>query len=117
MEDVKELVTAALDRQGVLARMKAELRCSVFLAIDQQGKASGGMGLSARKGRGLWRQELLSNAAGQQALGLVRELLASCDMACTLKVFDAELDARQPLSSRQDLAKQLVRLSSASCLQ
>jgi len=44
--ELKQLVTDALETDGTLGKIKAQLRSTVIKAIDQQDKAAGGHGIS-----------------------------------------------------------------------
>lgn len=105
IEEVKEVVTQVLEKQGVLARLRAELRASVFAAVNDQDVA-GAKGLSDRTSVAN-RQGLLATEDGLLAAALVQEFLQSCNLRFTLKVFEQELHAAKALQSRLQLSQQL----------
>ncbi|KAI8463063.1 MAG: hypothetical protein J3K34DRAFT_527281 [Monoraphidium minutum] len=89
MEELKEIITCALDQKGVLSRLKAELRANVFLAVDEQDKRQGDGGIAAR-GDTARRDALASSREGALLLDLVHELLAWADLRFTARVFEVE---------------------------
>eukprot|EP00899_Mesostigma_viride_P004816 jgi/Mesvir1/14335/Mv09744-RA.1 len=89
LENLKDLVTQTLEKKGVLAKIRAELRASVFLAIDEQGQKAGVEANFTRAGS-LGIAELQKHPHGGLLYNLVREYLEWCDLDYTLKVFVPE---------------------------
>lgn len=85
IDDIKELVTQVLDKQGVLARLRAELRASVFAAIDEEDRRNNTGGLSKRS-LCKERVELWQNPTGLLVAALVKDFLVTCKMTFTLKL-------------------------------
>jgi len=102
MEELKQVVTTALEKQGVLAKLRAELRASVFQAIEEE---EGG-GAIAKQSSNARLKKLLSSEHGAIMVGLVREFMTWAGLSFSLKVFDPEVSlAEKP--SRSSLQQQL----------
>lgn len=85
--ELRDMVAETLENNGVLPRIRAQLRASVFLALDE---TAGGD--QTKRFRNAPLRRLASEAAGRRCLALVRELLACLQLDCTLSVLDAELE-------------------------
>jgi hypothetical protein len=83
MEELKGVVTNALEKKGILAKIRAELRASVFEAIDEQGSATN-TGLASQRTEKL--QKLQESESGLMVTHLVHEFLEWCGLDYTLKV-------------------------------
>ncbi|GFR50782.1 hypothetical protein Agub_g13047 [Astrephomene gubernaculifera] len=106
MEAIKEAVVQSLEKQGVLGQLKAQLRAQVFIAIEEYETASSGKGLSSKTSVPA-RNALLSDPDGHLAIQLVLDLLDTCNLAFTKKVFQPELGPNAPESGRQAAASRL----------
>mmetsp|Transcript_39435 Transcript_39435/g.66228 ORF Transcript_39435/g.66228 Transcript_39435/m.66228 type:complete len:428 (+) Transcript_39435:138-1421(+) len=87
MEELKGVVTNALEKKGILAKIRAELRASVFEAIDEQGSATN-TGLASQRTEKL--QKLQESEGGLMVTHLVHEFLEWCGLDYTLKVYTPE---------------------------
>lgn len=85
ISEVRELVSAALEHNGVLARMRAQLRASVLTALNEADRKSGVYNENPAL------LHATSSDEGLLALKLVRELLSAYDLKATASVFDAEV--------------------------
>eukprot|EP00854_Cymbomonas_tetramitiformis_P014813 gene14813-17507_t len=86
MEELKEVVTQTLEKKGVLAKIKAELRASVFEAIDEQGN-SGGMGPPGGLAANVSERfhDIQGTELGPTVLHLIYEYLEWCQLDYTIK--------------------------------
>jgi len=100
MEDLTNVVTSALEARGVLGKIRAELRASVFSAVYEQ---QGGPGPEVEQ----VVSNLTSDAAGQMALQLVHELLSHCALDFSLAVFQPEAGVAPGAADRTGLAAKL----------
>ncbi|CAB4056113.1 unnamed protein product [Lepeophtheirus salmonis] len=88
MEDeteLLELVTDTLERNGVLGKLKAELRSNVYLAME-----NGDQSLKRSRQSNSSLQEFVSTSDGRLALHLVREFLHFFNLKFSQSVFDVE---------------------------
>mmetsp|Transcript_11676 Transcript_11676/g.40607 ORF Transcript_11676/g.40607 Transcript_11676/m.40607 type:complete len:392 (+) Transcript_11676:92-1267(+) len=99
MEELKTLVTASLEKQGVLGKLKAELRAAVFAAVDEEGVRRGSPVLApSSRARSLAESE-----EGAIALALVAELLEWAGLESSLKVYMPEAGADELYAGRDAL--------------
>lgn len=78
MEDLKELVIETLDNNGILDTIRAQLRSSVFNALQQEQAK-----LSASKTEA---QKVIETEQGQICAELFRDFLQTLGMVHTLNV-------------------------------
>lgn len=110
--ELKDLVTQTLQSAGILGKIKAELRSSVYLALEN-GSSRESKESRLRKSRGQTEKlsGFLENTEGRLALHLVKEFLTFFDLTFTLSVLEPETDAglSRPCShrSRQELVELL----------
>lgn len=109
MEELKEVVTKTLEKQGVLARLRAELRASVFQAIEDEE----GSGAIAKKSNNARLKKLLDSPNGVIMVGLVREFMTWAGLSFSLKVFDPEVSLPER-PSRESLQQSLSFTSGGS---
>ena len=88
--ELRDMVTEALENNGVLSKLRAQLRASVFLALDETAGPGGGDQSQRFQSEAL--RSAAARPAGRRSLALVRELLACLQLDCTLSVLDAELE-------------------------
>ncbi|KAI8807215.1 hypothetical protein BJ742DRAFT_337986 [Cladochytrium replicatum] len=88
IQALKALVADALATRGVLARIKAELRASVFLVL-QESKTGAKVSLPREN---QIANQLLDEQEGRIAVELVRDFLDAFELKSTLAVFEAEVD-------------------------
>jgi len=96
LSDVTSIVTTTLEARGVLGKIRAELRASVFSAIhEQQQKASTALPVLL----------LHQDDAGRAAAQLVLDLLQHCQLDYSHSVLIPEADLKETgLSERRTLA-------------
>ncbi|CAN6471048.1 unnamed protein product [Victoria cruziana] len=90
MMDLKTLVTRTLEKKGVLAKIRAELRASVFEAIEEEDRSieSEDGGPSALLGSCNDRaKQLHASASGKLLTALICEYLEWAQLNHTLKVY------------------------------
>mmetsp|Transcript_14461 Transcript_14461/g.27789 ORF Transcript_14461/g.27789 Transcript_14461/m.27789 type:complete len:380 (-) Transcript_14461:42-1181(-) len=87
MDELKEVVQQSLEKKGVLAKIRAELRANVFEALDEQGIKQGN-GLASQQTTKF--QKLQASEDGRRVTHLVQEFLEWAGLEYTLKVFTAE---------------------------
>ncbi|RZF44725.1 hypothetical protein LSTR_LSTR000677 [Laodelphax striatellus] len=99
-----ELVSQTLECNGVLAKIRAELRASVFLALEEQDAFKDKPNLT-NKALG----DFVSTTEGALVICLVREFLQFFGLEFTVSVFDPETQLGRDYEyiERTDLAKQL----------
>lgn len=94
-QDLRQLVTQTLEHNGVLPKLRAQLRASVFLALDDRGqhdKLVMGDDEGAAFGAVVRAQQRLRDSEIERmCIGLVREWLQSLRLDYTLSVLNAEL--------------------------
>eukprot|EP00891_Asterochloris_glomerata_P003471 jgi/Astpho2/3471/fgenesh1_pg.00055_%23_32_t len=104
MDEIKEVVTRTLERRGVLAQLKAQLRAHVFAAIDEE--------------------EVKTSGKGIVLAGLVKEFLSWSHLAQTGKVFLHSIHAsiahtssssRWPLHCKATELSRLAQAASGTC--
>ncbi|KAJ3050009.1 FGFR1 oncoprotein partner [Rhizophlyctis rosea] len=102
LSTLKSLVSDALLKGGVLGKVKAQLRASVFSVLQESDK---GKELTSSSTKA---QNLRDSHEGKLALELVRDLLKSLDLDYTLAVFLPESDMpEKPQLDRRTLAQDL----------
>lgn len=106
MEEIKETVIQVLDKQGVLATLKAQLRACVFAVVDGREGNVYGTDLEQRASNG-YKDKVASTLEGKLLLALVREFLAWTNMPYALKVYEAEAGLDKSSIARDQLCQQL----------
>ncbi|KAG2500100.1 hypothetical protein HYH03_001683 [Edaphochlamys debaryana] len=106
MDAIKQAVTQTLEKQGIIAQLKAQLRAQVFIAVEEYESASSTAGMSAKTSTPA-RKALLADPDGQLAIQLVLDLLDTCNFSFTKQVFHPELGPGAPESGRQAAASKL----------
>ncbi|KAI9002011.1 hypothetical protein BC832DRAFT_129807 [Gaertneriomyces semiglobifer] len=84
LSSLKSLVSDVLQKRGVLGKIQAQLRSSVFAVLQESDE--NGLEASSLKTRAI-----LASPQGRNALYLVRDLLAYLELEYTLSVFDPEI--------------------------
>mmetsp|Transcript_8902 Transcript_8902/g.25645 ORF Transcript_8902/g.25645 Transcript_8902/m.25645 type:complete len:404 (-) Transcript_8902:428-1639(-) len=87
MEELKEAITKTLEKQGVLTKIRAELRASVFRAIEDEE----GVGTLSKRADNPRLKKLMSMPNGLLVIGLVREFMTWAGLSFSVKVFDPEV--------------------------
>lgn len=80
--ELRELVTEALEKTGVLAAVRAHLRAGVFLALEREHEQ--------KRSHHTHLHQMLNTHDGRLALLLVHELLEFCRLRHTASVYSAE---------------------------
>nr|CAH0099665.1 unnamed protein product [Daphnia galeata] len=83
--ELRDLIAKTLENNGVLGKLRAQLRASTFLALDQQEDPKVNFPNS-----NLAVQEFGSSKQGAITMSLIRDFLTSLNMQFTLAVFDPE---------------------------
>ncbi|XP_032666454.1 uncharacterized protein LOC116841970 [Odontomachus brunneus] len=83
--ELRDLVVQTLENNGVLAKVRAELRASVFLALEEQDSVMNPEPLLNKTVK-----QYLSNSEGKLLFCLVREFLEYFGLDCTISVYDPE---------------------------
>ncbi|GJP51051.1 hypothetical protein CLOM_g10221 [Closterium sp. NIES-68] len=108
MGELKTLVTKALEKKGVLARLKAELRASIFEVIDDKDKtATGDEQRAVRGGCSEQAKNLHDSKTGHLLTALLCEYLEWGEMDHTLKVYLSECNLPPVYPRRPKLEDEL----------
>jgi len=106
MNEMKNLVIQALEARGSLSQLRAQVRASVFAAIEDQASQSLG-----KKNAFHWEnslcQELHKTQTGMAAIELMHEFMEYFRMDYTLNVFSSESNYKKGACTRESLIKQL----------
>ncbi|KAL3151433.1 FGFR1 oncoprotein partner [Trebouxia sp. C0009 RCD-2024] len=105
MEEIKETVIQVLDKQGVLATLKAQLRACVFAVVDGREGPGYGTDLEQRASNA-HKARVASTAEGKLLLALVHEFLAWTNMPYAQKVYEAEAGLDKGAIARDQLCHQ-----------
>ncbi|CAK9814812.1 Centrosomal protein 43 [Anthophora quadrimaculata] len=83
--ELRDLVVQTLENNGVLAKVRAELRASVFLALEEQESVMNPQPLLNKTVK-----QYLANSEGKLLFSLVREFLEYFGLDYTISVYDPE---------------------------
>ncbi|KAK0094916.1 hypothetical protein PV326_009635 [Microctonus aethiopoides] len=83
--ELRDLVVQTLENNGVLAKVRAELRASVFLALEEQESVANPDPLLNKTVK-----QYLGNSEGKLLFSLVREFLEYFGLDYTISVYDPE---------------------------
>ena len=97
---LKNVVQGTLERKGVLANLRAQLRAAVFTAIDAEERKTGVHGENKRL------QSLMSSEEGALAGALFVDFLDSLQLESTKAVFEPEINGKT-IRTRKDMSDQL----------
>ncbi|XP_037518719.1 centrosomal protein 43 [Rhipicephalus sanguineus] len=97
--ELRDLLLETLEKKGVINRIKAELRASVYLALDEQ------EGIRPFE-KSTEQVDVLATDEGRLATSLVHDFLHSCNLKFTLSVLEPEAPLAEPLS-REELCSRL----------
>ncbi|KAJ7515194.1 hypothetical protein O6H91_22G004900 [Diphasiastrum complanatum] len=107
--ELKTLVTKTLEKRGVLARIRAELRANVFAAIEEQERdddgSDGGFALIGKCNEKA--KKLHATPTGKMLASLICEYLEWCELEHTMKVYLPECNMTRGLS-RSELQEKLA---------
>lgn len=103
--ELRDLVSQTLETKGVLAKIRAELRASVFLALEEQDAFKDKSNLLVNKAL----KDFVSMPEGLLAVNLVREFLEYFGLEFTSSVFEPETQAGKDYKyiGRTKLAQEL----------
>lgn len=106
MNEMKNLVIQALEARGSLSQLRAQVRASVFAAIEDQASQSLG-----KKNAFHWEnslcQELHKSPTGLAAIEVIHEFMEYFRMDYTMNVFSSEANYKKGAATRETLIKQL----------
>ncbi|OWF46850.1 FGFR1 oncogene partner [Mizuhopecten yessoensis] len=100
--ELRDLVAQTLETNGVLGKIRAQLRASVFLALEDQESVQNKTPFSNPD-----LKKYLKTTEGRTAAALVREFLEFFNLEFTLAVFDPEAGIGPANESRASLAREL----------
>jgi hypothetical protein len=100
LHSLKNVVQETLERKGILANLRAQLRAAVFTAIDAEERKAGIHGENERL------QSLMSSEEGALAGALFVDFLDSLQLESTKAVFEPEINGKT-LRTRKDMSDQL----------
>lgn len=100
--ELRDLLVQTLENNGVLSRIKAELRAAVFLALEEQEKVENKTPLVNESLR-----KFLTTKDGRLVASLVAEFLQFFNLDFTLAVFQPEASTLHGLDGRENLARDL----------
>ncbi|KAF5177320.1 Tonneau 1a [Thalictrum thalictroides] len=98
MMDLKTLVTRTLEKKGVLAKIRAELRASVFEAIEEEDRSienEDSMPLALLGSCNDRAKQLHASPSGRLLTALVCEYLDWAQLSHTLKVYQPECNLQK----------------------
>lgn len=99
--ELRDLVAQTLEVNGVLNKIRAELRANVFLALEEHDA------LTKKSIANKKLQSFLSTKEGHQAFSIVREFLQFFNLDFTLAVLDPESNYAGKASSRANLINEI----------
>ncbi|XP_041473556.1 centrosomal protein 43-like isoform X1 [Lytechinus variegatus] len=100
--ELRDLIAQTLENNGVLGKIRAELRANVFLSLEEQD--------AGKKNSPFVNEELkkyLSTKEGYQTAVLVKEFLEYFNLDFTLAVFNPETNISDAYEGRESLASEL----------
>ncbi|XP_053398223.1 centrosomal protein 43-like [Mercenaria mercenaria] len=100
--ELRDLVAQTLETNGVLGKIRAQLRASVFLALEEQESIQNKTPFQNPD-----LNKFVSTKEGQAVVGLVREFLDFFNLEFTQAVFEPESACNTTYEGRNTLAKQL----------
>ncbi|KAJ7385888.1 FGFR1 oncoprotein partner [Desmophyllum pertusum] len=98
--ELRDMVAQTLESKGVLGKIRAQLRASVFLALEEQEGSEGKIPLVNPD-----LKKFLSTS--RLVTGLVREFLEYFDLDFSIAVFDPETNFSDKYPGRNNLAREL----------
>lgn len=104
MTELKSLVSDVLEKEGTLAKIKAELRASIFQAVEQHDRAGDPGGEKAVLGTCSSMAKALHNTRNGQVLtSLLQEYMEWAELDHTSRVFTSEANLAGPRINRSRL--------------
>ncbi|XP_065057962.1 centrosomal protein 43-like [Rhopilema esculentum] len=99
--ELRDLVAQSLEANGVLNKIRAELRASVFLALEEQDSLKNSNMVNHRL------KNFLSTKEGVMAASLVQDFLSCFHLDFTMAVFDPETSHNGKFDTRDELSRSL----------
>jgi len=96
-EQLRDLVAATLEKEGILGKIKAQLRAHVYLSLEGESKGKA----LAQDSKNVKLAAFLSNTNGRLVASLVREFLQFFDLDFSLAVFDPETNIGRDVQYRE----------------
>ncbi|XP_053470034.1 FGFR1 oncogene partner isoform X13 [Ictalurus furcatus] len=100
--ELRDLLIQNLENNGVLNKIKAELRAAVFLALEEQDKVENKTPLVNEN-----LKKCLSTKDGRLVASLITDFLQVFNLDFTLAVFQPEINTVNGLDTREGLSKEL----------
>uniref|UniRef100_UPI0035902E96 centrosomal protein 43 isoform X2 n=1 Tax=Myxine glutinosa TaxID=7769 RepID=UPI0035902E96 len=100
--ELRDLLVQTLETNGVLGKIKAELRAAVFVALEEQERVQNKTPLVNEH-----LKSFLATKDGQLVAGLVAEFLSHFNLNYTLAVFGPETNMASELEARDELVQRL----------
>ncbi|XP_053531559.1 FGFR1 oncogene partner isoform X18 [Ictalurus punctatus] len=100
--ELRDLLIQNLENNGVLNKIKAELRAAVFLALEEQDKVENKTPLVNEN-----LKKCLSTKDGRLVASLITDFLQVFNLDFTLAVFQPEINTVNGLDTRESLSKEL----------
>jgi len=97
-EQLRDLVAATLEKEGILGKIKAQLRAHVYLSLEGESSKSKAL---AQESKNHKLVAFLSNTNGRLVASLVREFLQFFDLDFSLAVFDPETNIGRDVQYRE----------------
>jgi len=97
-EQLRDLVAATLEKDGILGKIKAQLRAHVYLSLEGESSKSKAL---AQESKNPKLAAFLSNTNGRLVASLVREFLQFFDLDFSLAVFDPETNIGRDVQYRE----------------
>ncbi|XP_077976878.1 uncharacterized protein LOC144432527 [Glandiceps talaboti] len=105
--ELRDLVAQTLENNGVLGKIRAELRASVFLALEEQESVDNKTPFVNKN-----LQKFISTKEGILTVSLVREFLQFFNLDFSLAVFDPETNIGENYERRENLAREVSLVDS-----
>jgi len=96
-EQLRDLVAATLEKEGILGKIKAQLRAHVYLSLEGESRSKA----PAQDSKNVKLAAFLSNTNGRLVASLVREFLQFFDLDFSLAVFDPETNIGRDVQYRE----------------
>ncbi|XP_035278761.1 FGFR1 oncogene partner isoform X13 [Anguilla anguilla] len=100
--ELRDLLIQNLENNGVLNKIKAELRAAVFLALEEQDKVENKTPLVNES-----LKKCLNTKDGRLVASLITDFLQVFNLDFTLAVFQPEINSLNGLESREAVAREL----------
>ncbi|KAI9144917.1 FOP N terminal dimerization domain-containing protein [Paraphysoderma sedebokerense] len=105
LQPLKLLVNDTLYQRGILPKLKAQLRASIFAVLKEQQSSESNLRNIMKCSPDVLR--IRDNVVGSLAIDLIHEFMKFFDMEYAAEVFNAEANVESSYQSRNNLADQL----------